>query len=123
HAEVFFLPKKGWGMTAEALHFVSMDFRALSDLVPFEKNSRTHSPEQVAGMAGSIDELGMSGPLVVRNGTIAKGHGTLQAVRILYEQGKTVHLVPGRFADPPAPAFPPGTVPVIDASGWSEEQF
>ncbi len=53
-------------------------------LVPYAKNARTHSPEQVAQIAASIVEFGFVNPLLVdsSDGIIA-GHGRLLAARKL----------------------------------------
>lgn len=95
--------------------------RRVTDLLPYANNSRTHSDEQVAELASSIDEFGMVGAIVVREGTIAKGHGTLMAVRKLYEAGKRVYPAPGKKGG--AKPYPEGTIPALDVSGWSEVQF
>lgn len=57
---------------------------AVTDLIPFAKNSRTHSDSQVAQIAGSIREFGFTNPLLIdeQNGVIA-GHGRLLAARKL----------------------------------------
>lgn len=49
-------------------------------LVPYERNARTHSPEQVAQIAASIREFGFTNPILVdsSDGIIA-GHGRLAA--------------------------------------------
>jgi ParB-like chromosome segregation protein Spo0J len=51
-----------------------------SDLIPYARNSRTHSPEQVAQIAGSIREFGFTNPVLIDadNGIIA-GHGRVMA--------------------------------------------
>lgn len=56
----------------------------VSDLIPFARNSRTHSDEQVAQIAASIKEFGFTNPILTdgENGIIA-GHGRLQAARKL----------------------------------------
>src|ERR1039458_5063266 len=56
----------------------------INRLVPYAKNARTHSPEQVAQTAGSIVEFGFVNPILVdtNNGIIA-GHGRLLAARQL----------------------------------------
>lgn len=100
---------------------VGFTLRAIGELLPYARNSRTHSEDQVAQLAASIDEFGLVGAIVVRDGTIAKGHGTLMAIRRLLEAGKAVYPPPGR-AQGAAP-YPSGSVPVIDASGWSDAQF
>src|ERR1039457_4290099 len=53
-------------------------------LVPYAKNARTHSPEQVAQIAASIVEFGFVNPILVdsMDGIVA-GHGRLMAARKL----------------------------------------
>lgn len=97
--------------------------RNIDDLIPYVRNSRTHSDEQVAALAGAIDEFGLAGALIVRDGVIAKGHGTLMAIRKLIGAGKRIYPAPGRKAVPAPDPYPEGKVPVLDASGWSETQF
>ena len=65
----------------------NIDVRPIDALIPYARNSRTHSDSQVAQIAASLDEFGMVGAIVVRDGVIAKGHGTLAAVRKLYAAG------------------------------------
>ncbi|HTX37481.1 MAG TPA: ParB/Srx family N-terminal domain-containing protein [Bryobacteraceae bacterium] len=53
-------------------------------LVPYARNARTHSPEQVAQIAASIAEFGFNAPILVdRNAGIVAGHGRLLAARKL----------------------------------------
>lgn len=56
----------------------------LSRLKPYERNARTHSPEQVAKIAASIVEFGFTNPILVdgQDGIIA-GHGRLMAAQKL----------------------------------------
>lgn len=58
--------------------------RKVSDLIPYARNARTHSDEQVARIAASIKEFGWTNPILVdgENGIIA-GHGRLAAARKL----------------------------------------
>lgn len=53
-------------------------------LVPYERNARTHSAEQVAQIAASIQEFGFTNPILVdgKDGIIA-GHGRLLAAKDL----------------------------------------
>ena len=53
-------------------------------LVPYARNARTHSAEQIAQIAGSIVEFGFTNPILVdsMDGIIA-GHGRLLAARKL----------------------------------------
>lgn len=98
-----------------------IQLRDAASLLPFTRNSRTHSDAQVAQLAASLDEFGMVGGIVVRDGTIAKGHGTLAAIRRLYAAGRLLYPPPGRRQG--AKPYPRGMVPVIDATGWTETQF
>ena len=48
----------------------------VADLVPYDKNARTHSDEQVAQIAASIREFGWTNPIIVgASGLILAGHG------------------------------------------------
>ena len=56
----------------------------LDRLVPYAKNARTHSPEQVAQIAASIVEFGFNSPILVdSHAGIIAGHGRLLAARKL----------------------------------------
>ena len=53
-------------------------------LVPYERNARTHSPEQVAQIAASIVEFGFTNPILVASDAgIIAGHGRLEAAKQL----------------------------------------
>jgi ParB-like chromosome segregation protein Spo0J len=56
----------------------------VENLIPYAKNSRTHSDAQVAQIAASIKEFGWTNPILVDGdkGIIA-GHGRLMAARKL----------------------------------------
>ena len=53
-------------------------------LVPYEKNARTHSAEQLAQLRASIREFGFTAPILVggKDGILA-GHGRLEAAKQL----------------------------------------
>jgi ParB family transcriptional regulator, chromosome partitioning protein len=54
----------------------------LDRLVPYERNARTHSPEQVAQIAASIQEFGFTNPILVDGADgILAGHGRLAAAK------------------------------------------
>lgn len=68
--------------------------KLVSELIPYVKNSRTHSDEQVAQIAASIKEFGWTNPILIDgdNGIIA-GHGRLLAARKLkYDKVPTIEL-------------------------------
>jgi len=59
-------------------------WESLDKLIPYAKNARTHSDEQVAQIAGSIKEFGFNNPVLVdKEGSIIAGHGRLMAARKL----------------------------------------
>lgn len=62
----------------------SVEMLGLDALIPYAKNTRTHSEEQVAQVAASIREFGFTNPVLVDadNGIIA-GHGRVLAARKL----------------------------------------
>ncbi|MFY0682878.1 MAG: ParB N-terminal domain-containing protein [Thalassovita sp.] len=75
--------------------------RDINLLSPFAKNSRKHSEEQIERIGASIEEWGWTVPVLVdANNTILAGHGRVLAAKRL-----------GVL-----------TVPVVVASGWSDEQ-
>jgi hypothetical protein len=58
--------------------------RKVEDLIPYARNSRTHSDAQVAQIAASVREFGWTNPVLIdgENGIIA-GHGRVLAARKL----------------------------------------
>lgn len=63
---------------------LKVEYRKTSDLIPYARNARTHSEEQVTRLASSIKEFGWTNPILVdgENGVIA-GHGRLAAAKKL----------------------------------------
>jgi hypothetical protein len=75
--------------------------RSVESLIPYARNARTHSDEQVAQIAASIKEWGWTTPVLVdETGQIIAGHGRVMAARKLGIE----------------------EIPVMVASGWSEAQ-
>jgi hypothetical protein len=75
--------------------------RKIDALIPYARNARTHSDEQVAQIAASIREWGWTVPILVdEGGGIIAGHGRVLAARKLGLDD----------------------APVMVAEGWSEAQ-
>ncbi len=56
----------------------------VAKLIPYARNARTHSDEQVAQIAASIAEFGFTNPILTgADGVIVAGHGRLAAARKL----------------------------------------
>jgi ParB-like chromosome segregation protein Spo0J len=54
----------------------------IEKLIPYAKNSRTHSDEQVAQIAASIKEFGFNNPVLIgEDDVIIAGHGRVMAAR------------------------------------------
>jgi hypothetical protein len=68
--------------------------KKVTELIPYARNSRTHSDAQIAQIAASIKEFGWTNPILVdgSNGIIA-GHGRLLAAQKLgYKEVPTIEL-------------------------------
>ena len=56
----------------------------VGQLVPYARNARTHSDDQVAQIAASITEFGFTNPILIgEDGVIIAGHGRLMAAQRL----------------------------------------
>lgn len=69
-------------------------YRPLKDLIPYARNSRTHSEAQLSQIAASIKEFGFTQPILLdgENGIIA-GHGRWQAaVKLAMHDVPTIDL-------------------------------
>jgi hypothetical protein len=61
-----------------------LQFWPLAKLKPYDKNPRTHSPEQIDKLAGLILEFGFTRPVLVdEKGGILAGHGAMKAAEKL----------------------------------------
>ena len=56
---------------------------AVNKLIPYAKNSRIHSADQVAQIAASIKEFGFRNPILVDGVGVIAGHGRLMAAQKL----------------------------------------
>ena len=73
---------------------LEVKYRQTADLIPYINNSRTHSDEQVAQVAASINEFGFTNPILLDSkSSIIAGHGRVQAARKLgLEEVPTITL-------------------------------
>jgi DNA modification methylase len=79
----------------------AVERRNIADLIPYARNSRTHSDTQVTQIAASMKEWGWTNPVLIdEDGMIIAGHGRVLAGKKLgYDE-----------------------VPVMVARGWSQSQ-
>ena len=55
-----------------------------AELIPYARNSRTHSEQQVQQIASSIKEFGFTNPVLIDDGSgIIAGHGRVMAAQLL----------------------------------------
>lgn len=91
---------------------------AASLLTPYSNNARTHSPEQVRQIKASMLEWGWTNPILAdfsKSYEVIAGHGRLMAALELYKEGHVIKTPSGQN-------IPANHVPVIDCTGWSDEQ-
>ena len=63
---------------------IKIEFRSVFKLKPFARNARTHSEQQVAQIAASIEEFGWTNPILIDgNDGIIAGHARLLAAQKL----------------------------------------
>lgn len=75
--------KRGWSMSEPWLS-THIERWPTEKLVPYIRNARTHSEEQVAQIAASIVEFGFTNPILAgSDGVIVAGHGRLAAAQKL----------------------------------------
>ncbi len=69
-------------------------YKPIGDLIPYARNSRTHSDVQVAQIAASIREFGFTNPILIdEEGGVIAGHGRIMAARKLnLEEVPTITL-------------------------------
>lgn len=59
-----------------------LEYLKPSELVPYERNARTHSDEQIEQIKASIAEFGFTNPVLIdRDGVIIAGHGRATAAK------------------------------------------
>jgi ParB-like chromosome segregation protein Spo0J len=95
----------------------------LDRLIPYARNARTHSEDQVAQIAASIVEFGWLNPVLVDDaGNVIAGHGRVLAARKLALDSVPVirasHLTPAQVR-----AYRLADNRLAELSGWNEEML
>ncbi|MBU9576436.1 site-specific DNA-methyltransferase [Burkholderia multivorans] len=100
---------------------VQIEYRPIEALIPYARNSRTHSDAQVAQIAASIREFGWTNPVLVDgdNGIIA-GHGRVLAARKLnMEQVPVIELA--HLTESQKRAYVLADNKLAENAGWDDE--
>ncbi|WP_294638652.1 site-specific DNA-methyltransferase [uncultured Aquabacterium sp.] len=100
---------------------VQIEYRPIEALIPYARNSRTHSDAQVAQIAASIREFGWTNPVLVdgSNGIIA-GHGRVLAARKLgFEKVPVIELA--HLTESQKRAYVLADNKLAENAGWDDE--
>ena len=97
--------------------------RNVTDLIPYARNSRTHSDGQVAQIAASIKEFGWTNPILVdAEGVVIAGHGRLLAARKLgHTEVPTIEL--GDLTETQRRAYVIADNRLALDAGWDDEML
>ena len=94
-----------------------------SELVPFSRNSRTHSSDQIAQIVNSIKEFGFTNPVLIdENGGIIAGHGRVMAAESMgMEEVPCIRL--SHLTDEQKRAYVIADNKLALNAGWDEEML
>ena len=96
---------------------------ALDALIPYARNSRTHSDAQVAQVAASIVEFGFTNPVLIdAQGGIIAGHGRVMAARKLaLDKVPCIRL--GHLSESQKRAYVIADNKLAANAGWDEQML
>lgn len=95
--------------------------RAVSALLPYARNSRIHTDDQVAKIAASIRQFGWTVPvLIAEDGTIIAGHGRVMAAKSLGIEIVPV-MVARRWSDEQRRAYTIADNHLTEIGGWDQD--
>lgn len=104
--------KMNEGVAAEAPRIT---YRLLRDLKLYERNARTHPPEQLEELMRGFEEFGYTNPVLVDEEGVVAGHGRIAAAGNYFALGKKLYW-------PDGTRIPDFHLPTLDCTGWSEEK-
>ncbi|CAK0742145.1 ParB family transcriptional regulator, chromosome partitioning protein [uncultured Gammaproteobacteria bacterium] len=100
---------------------LQIETRPLDRLIPYARNARIHSDEQVAQIAASLAEFGFNNPcLVDEQGVLIAGHGRVLAARRLGLETVPV-IVLAHLSEAQKKAFRIADNKLALNAGWDEE--
>ncbi len=102
---------------------LEVKYLPVADLLPYARNARTHSDEQIAQIAGSIKEFGFVNPILISKGNdIIAGHGrALAAAKLGMESVPTIAL--GHLTDIQRRAYVLADNRIALSSGWDDQML
>ena len=97
--------------------------RKVAELIPYARNSRTHSDEQVGQIAASIKEWGWTVPVLIEsNGGLIAGHGRILAAQKLGIEDVPCMVAEG-WTDAQRKAYVIADNKLALNSGWDDEML
>ena len=69
---------------------LAVTYRPLTELVPYARNARRHSPAQIAKIKASLQEFGWANAMLVANNEMIAGHARLEAALELLREGNPI---------------------------------
>ena len=100
-----------------------IELLSIEGLIPYARNSRTHSDAQVAQIAASIREFGFTNPVLIdAQGGIIAGHGRVLAARKL-QLAEVPCIRLGHLTETQKRAYIIADNKLALNSGWDEEML
>ena len=97
------------------------EMRPIDSIIPYARNAKIHSADQVARIRGSLREFGFVRPLLIDGaGNLISGHGTLEAARAEGMEAVPCVVVEG-LSDTQRRAYIHADNKLAELSSWDEE--
>lgn len=98
-------------------------YRKTAELIPYARNSRTHSTDQVQQIASSIKEFGFTNPILIDDtGGVIAGHGRIMGANLLkMDEVPTITL--NGLTEAQKKAYVIADNKLALNSGWDEEML
>ena len=98
-----------------------LEIRKIDQLIPYERNARTHSPAQIELLRRSLREFGFVTPVLIDDaGNVIAGHGRLEAAKLEGIQEAPCVLVE-HLSDAQRRAYILADNRLAEAAGWDRE--
>ena len=102
---------------------MQIEMIAVDRLIPYIRNARTHSGDQIAQIAASIAEFGFTNPILVgEDNVIVAGHGRLLAARSLGLAQAPV-IVLDHLSETQRRALVIADNRIAESAGWDEQML
>lgn len=100
-----------------------IEYIETTTLIPYARNSRTHSEQQVAQVAQSIRQFGFTNPVLIdANGVIVAGHGRVMAAKSIgIKSVPCIRL--GHLNEAQIRAYVIADNKLAENAGWDEEML